>query len=134
LRFERPSHSRAAGFTLLEAMLAFTMLGMVLATTYSLSVRSMRQQIDARQQYELTAMAHAVLTEYILTYPAMPTSGTYKNMWDWKITETPQGVLEPTDFDHYFEFVRVTAYVTEKASQVNPFELSTVMARRAPGI
>ncbi len=131
---DRPSRSRTGGFTLLEVMLAFAMLGMVLAATYSLSVRSMRQQIEARQDYELTAMARALLDEYVLTYPAMPTSGTYKDTWDWRITEAPQDVLEPTDYDYYFEFVRITALVKKKMSDSAPIELSTAVARRAPGI
>lgn len=131
---DRLSRSHSAGFTLLEAMLAFAMLGMVLAATYSLSVRSMRQQIEVRQDYELTAMARAILDEYVLTYPTMPTSGTYKDVWDWQITEAPQDVLEPTDYDYYFEFVRITALVEKKRSDSAPIELSTVVARRAPGI
>jgi len=126
--------SRSAGFTLLEAMLAFAMLGMVLTATYSLSIRSMRQQIEARQDYELTAMARALLDEYVLTYPVMPTSGTYKDVWDWRIIEAPQDVLEPTDYDYYFEFVRITALVRKKTFDSAPIELSTVVARRAPGI
>ena len=115
-------------------MLAFAMLGMVLAVTYSLSVRSMRQQIEVREEYELTAMARALLDEYVLTYPAMPTSGIYKDAWVWRITEAPQDVLEPTDYDYYFEFVRITALVKKKTSNSVPLELSTVVARRAPGI
>ena len=115
-------------------MLAFAIIGMVLATNYSLSVRSMRQQIEARQDYELTAMARTVLVEYVLTYPAMPKSGTYKDTWVWQIKEAPQDVLEPTDHDFYFKFVRITALVKKKTSNSEPHELSTVVARRAPKI
>lgn len=115
-------------------MLAFAMLGVVLVTTYSLSVRSIRQQIEARQGYELIEMARAVLDEYVLTYPEMRTSGSYKDTWDWQITEERQEALESTDYDYYFEFVRITAFVKRKASKNEPVELSTIVARRAPGI
>ena len=131
---DRSQRSRTAGFTLLEAMLAFAMLGMVLAATYNLSVRAMRHQIEAGEDYELTAMARALLDEYVLTYPAMPTSGTYKDVWEWWIAEAQQPVLDATEYDHYFEFVRITALVKKKSSTSAPLELSTVVARRAPGI
>ena len=122
------------GFTLLESMLAFAVLGMVLAATYSLSVRSMVQQTKARQGYELTTMARAILDEYVLTYPKMSTSGTYKNTWEWHITEELQEVLEPTKYDHYFRFVKITAWVQKKITGEVTYELFTVIARRAPGV
>jgi type II secretory pathway pseudopilin PulG len=115
-------------------MLAFGLLGMVLAATYTLSVRSMRHQIEAKQNYELTSMARALLDEHVLTYPAMASSGTYKNTWDWQIKETPQAVLEPTQYDSYFRFVRITAKVKIGAANSEAFELFTVVARRGSGI
>ena len=134
LHIKRICRAPAHGFTLLEAILAFAVLGMVLAATYSLSVQYMRQQIEAQQDYELTTMARALLDEYTLTYPMMPTSGTYKNAWEWQITEASQEGLASTNFDHHFRFVRITARVKKKETDGTPYELFTVIARRALGV
>lgn len=132
--FQPKQRASTAGSILLEAMLAFVVLGMVLTATYSLSVRSMKQQIQARQDYDLTAMAQAILDEYVITYATMPKVGTYKDTWDWRITEASQEVLEPTDYDYYFQFVRITVIVKKKVSNEKSLALSTVVARRGPGI
>lgn len=107
---------------------------MVLATTYRLSISNVRQQVETKQEYQLAKMARALLDEYVVTYPTMSKTGIYKNMWSWRISETPQEVLEPTDYDHYFSFVRITVEVTPQEGTGQPLSLSTVVARRGPDI
>ncbi|WP_282092530.1 PulJ/GspJ family protein [Epibacterium ulvae] len=131
---KKPLRSSNAGLTLLEVMLAFAIMGMVLATSYSLSIRLMSQQISTQEEYELSVVARAVLEEYILTYPKMPMFGSYENTWDWRIEEKPQEVLEPTDYDYYFEFIHITAQIRKRNSNTRNLGLSTVVARRAPDI
>ena len=134
MRIKHIHRAPICGFTLLEAMLAFAVLGMVLATTYTISVRSIRQQMEARQDYDLTIMARAILDEYVQTYPQMQKSGTYKNTWDWQISEEPQEVLVRTDYDYYYRFIRITVRVEKKETGGKAYSLFTVIARRAPGI
>lgn len=127
----KPKRSHRAGFTILEAMLAFAVLGIVLASVYTISIRSFRHQTDALSDYELSAMARAVLDEYVVTYPAMESSGTYEDRWSWIISEEPQPPLKPTSLDQHFSFVKITASVWVVETDNRPHELSTVVARRA---
>lgn len=130
---DAPSRGKTRGFSLLEAVLSFAVLGIVLGATYTLSTRSMRHQINAQKDYEQTIMARALLDEYVLTYPAMPNSGVYKNVWQWRIVESPYRPSVPTSQDVFFEYVTVTARTSRIDAPSRSVELSTVVARRAPG-
>ena len=113
-------------------MVAFGILGMMLAAAYTTSVRSLRAQNSAIQQHQMTTMARAILDEYIVTYPSMASQGTYKGVWKWSVEEQAATVLETTQYDRFFQFVRVTATVANATSETEPVSLSTVVARRAP--
>ena len=127
---ERTRRVRVQGFTLLETMIAMACLGIVLGSIYSLSTNLTRKQLEAKTEYELTMMARALLDEYVVTFPLMPTSGVYKDTWDWVIVENPQDVLEPTMHDHHFDFVAVSVHVKRRGSNQEAQEYYTVVARR----
>lgn len=105
-------------------------VGLVIVTLYNTTSRLSRKQSDALRDYEQTLLARALLDEYRATYPLMPSYGTYKDTWDWQITEQPQNVLKPTRFDHHFELVLLTAVVSNLGSQKRSVAVNTVVARR----
>ena len=116
MSFDLRQRTQSRGFTLLEAMVAMALLGIVLTTVYSVSANFTRRQADARNEYELTMMARALLDEYRITYPEMATSGVYKGTWEWWISEQPQAVLEPTPYDSHFQFVKISVKIKRKQS------------------
>lgn len=127
------AHVRSAqsGLTMIEAMLAFVILVMVLVAAYGLIARNMTVQSSAKARYEMTAMARAVLDEYVVTYPRMEAEGTYGDFWQWSVTEELAPRLMDTDMDRYFRFLKITVTVSENDSDRPPVTLSTVLARRA---
>lgn len=131
LRSKRDKRRRNLGFSLLETMIAFAVLSMVLVAVFNVSSRLLGQQSDAKIDYENAAMAKFLLDEYVVTFPDFPASGTYKGKWHWRILETEEQVQQKTEFDHYFDFVRVTTEVTNNIDNKEPYRLFTVIARRA---
>ena len=121
------------GFTTLEAMISVALLGMFLVTAYEISARITRHQADAVVGFQDIAMARAVLDEYSVTYPEMLPSGTYKDTWEWKITETPQPALEPSEYDDLFEFIRVTVEIRRRHSERDPVHYFKVVSKRRQG-
>jgi len=105
-------------------------LGMVLGMVYNVTTYLARKQMDAQAQYQLTMMARAILDEYTVTYPKMRSSGVYKGIWEWEVTEAPQDVLEPTQLDSYFSFVNVSVSLRDIESGRELREFYTVVARR----
>ena len=129
------TRSRVLGFSLLETILAFSILVVVLISIYSVVFGGFKRQTLAETQYELTMMARAVLDEYVVTYPEMPREGIYKDMWVWTITEERVEGLRPTSMDAYFEFFEIKAQVgLADAPQGTMQTLSTIVARRGPGL
>ena len=122
--------SQKTGFSLLECMLAFAAAGIILSGVYTVAIRSSQQQIHAEQDYAAHAMARAILDEYTLTYPAMQRSGTYRSQWVWLINEESIKPIQPTEFDTYFNFVKVTATVNNDDTG-STAQLKTIVARRS---
>ena len=121
------------GFTSFEVMVSVALLGLVLVTGYQITARIARHQADAVMDLEEIAMARAVLEEYTVTWPAMPRSGIYRDTWEWTITETLQPVLERSDYDELFEFIRVTVAIRRKNSDRDPVKYFMVMTKRREG-
>lgn len=133
MHFDR-ARNRLLGFSLLETILAFSILGVVLVSVYSVIFGGFKRQALAETQYELTMMARARLDEYVATFPEMPQQGVYKDTWVWTITEERIEGLKPTSMDAYFEFFEIKAEVRLVASDQGTSQtLSTVVARRGPG-
>ena len=109
-------------------------VSVVLVSVYSVSAGLMDRQAKAQRDLELAQVARALLDEYVVTFPQSDTSGTYKDTWDWLIRETPYVPEHKTEHDHLFRFVEVTAEVKRSGSTRAPYALSTIVARRAPGI
>ncbi|WP_424831383.1 type IV pilus modification PilV family protein [Ruegeria sp.] len=122
------------GFSLLEVMIAMACVGLLLTTIYNMSVSLTRKQAEAWMSYENTAMARALLDEFVTTYPQMPTSGNYKSKWDWRITEEMQPASETTEFDNNIELIRVTVEVRRVGAVQDPFYSSVVVSRRNGGL
>lgn len=117
-----------AGFTLLEAMLSFSIAAFVLTGVYTLSIQSLGRKADSASLYERTAFARAILDEYIVTYPEMANSGSYHGHWNWRIIESEATPVLQSDFDAYFKFIKITAEVSDQAN--NQTRLSRIVARR----
>ncbi|MEX0301155.1 MAG: prepilin-type N-terminal cleavage/methylation domain-containing protein [Leisingera sp.] len=123
---------RERGFTLLETVLAFAVLGMVLSGLYTVSARSTRQLADARNTFLAGEFAQSMLEQYILTTPPPPSSGTYKRTWDWQISEQQVSGLQPTSLDKHFAFYEVSVVVTRHGLPDSPSAvLSRTVAREA---
>lgn len=119
------------GFTILEAMVSFVLLGIFLSLVYSQWSRGIQQQAESKKRYELSAMGDAVLDEYITTYPHMAASGQYMNTWSWKVTETAEAALMATKQDTHFKFVRITVKIRQTGTTDEPFTAFTIVARPA---
>ncbi len=122
--------SPVRGFSLLETLISTACLGVVLVGVYSISTRLSRSLVDAKSEYELTMMVRALLNEYTITYPAMPTYGIYKDRWEWEIREVTEQGLKPTKHDHYFKFVKIILTISQVNSKRDAKEYSIVVARR----
>ncbi|WP_082015894.1 type II secretion system protein [Leisingera sp. ANG-M7] len=120
------------GFTLLETVLAFAVLGMVLSGLYTVSARSAGRLADARNTYLASEFARSMLDQYILATPPPSSSGTYRQTWDWEITEQRLGGLQPSSLDKHFAFYEVSVVVTRHGlSDTRPAVLSRTVARKA---
>jgi len=124
------ARSPRRGFTSFEVMISVALLGLVLVTGYQITSRLTRHQAEAVMGLEEIAMARAVLDEYTVTWPVMPRSGIYKDTWEWTITETPQPVLDRSDYDELFEFRRVSVEIRRKHSDRAPVQYFTVLSKR----
>ncbi|WP_425339668.1 type II secretion system protein [Parasedimentitalea huanghaiensis] len=123
--------SRSSGFTLLEAMLAMAILGMVLAGIFTVTSRSLSQLGLATRELNDSEMARALLDEYLGTYPEMPASGTYQGAWSWQVREEQTIGLQPSQMDESISFIRVTVTVERLNSRLaTPLSLTATTARR----
>ncbi|MDA7425613.1 prepilin-type N-terminal cleavage/methylation domain-containing protein [Thalassococcus lentus] len=134
LRFDSQPRSNNRGFSLLETLLSMAAVSVVLVSVYSVSAGLIDRQAAAQRDLELAQVARALLDEYVVTFPLSDTAGTYKGTWDWFIREKPYVPDHKTEQDHLFRFVEVTAQVNRSGSTRAPYVLSTILARRAPGI
>lgn len=123
--------SKTSGFSLLEALIAMSLLSFVLGITYTVALRSIQQQNSARVNYELLAMARAVLDEYVATYPTTPMSGSYKGTWVWRITETKIDPVLESEFNRFYQFVDIEIEVSRDGLNETSQSLSQVVSRRA---
>jgi len=121
------------GFTLLETMISLGVLGLVLAASYSIATRSMVAQSRTDTAHLEAAMARAILEEYIVTYPLLGQNGIYQNKWHWSVSEAVQPPITSTNFDRYFDLIKITATVVEQENRSPSYSLSTVVTRRAEG-
>lgn len=120
---------RNSGFTLLETLLALACAAIVLGAFYALTIQSSRSLQSAKQTYELSEVARAMLDEYIVTYPMMESKGNYGARWDWYVDERAYVPDHQTSQDHHFEFVEVTVTVSRK-DLPNRYSLSRAIALR----
>jgi type II secretory pathway pseudopilin PulG len=93
LRFNQIKRSKGqrrvrGGFTLLETLIAFSILMVVLGTVYATAISMTRRSHSANDRRALSELAYSVLTEFTTTYPNMPSRGTFGSIYQWDVTET----------------------------------------------
>lgn len=128
-----PQRQRQLGFTLIEAVISFAILGLILTGLFSIGLRAVTAEDRAQAKFERLEVARAVLDEYLITKGANGTTGEIGNRWAWAVTERGAGPPQKTSQDHHFRFLRVEIAVwpvTETKDQAET--LSSVIARRAP--
>lgn len=87
-----PLRQKNTGFSLLETLIAFAIFTVVLGTVYS-SLNSMAvRNTKVDRKLALTELAHAVLTEYTVTYPEMPQRGKVGELYEWAVISRPYEV------------------------------------------
>ena len=132
LPFRSPRRHQQRGFTLLETLLAFAIVGLVLGGSYSLSIRSATKLNTTKERYLATEFARSLLDEFIYTTAPPAGTGRYKNVWDWEISSAQVPGLRTTALDPHFAFYEVTAKITRTNSpDLDPIVLKRVAARRA---
>jgi len=113
-------------------MLSLAILGMVLAGVFTAASQSMAQLSLAQRNLSDSEMARALIEEYLVTFPAMASSGTYQETWQWQMKEEPANGLSLTTENETIKFVKITAAVERlNFAQTRPFSLSVITARRA---
>ena len=130
---DRFARSRVSGFTLFEAMVALAVLGLVMTASLKATAYMAARQAEAFQDHAMVSFARAILDEYIVTGELMKRSGTYKDTWQWQITETGFQPTVSTDYDQNFSFIEITVLVSKLDQPTRPAKLSTIVARRASG-
>ncbi|MEP4035214.1 prepilin-type N-terminal cleavage/methylation domain-containing protein [Pseudophaeobacter sp.] len=120
-----------AGMSLLEVMVAFALLSLVLVVVLNASSTLKLLQAKSIQKYEATAFARATLDEYIATYPSMHKTGSYKDSWEWTISESlhvQERLAVPT---RHFDLIEIEVSI-RKFGNLGAREgtISTVIARR----
>lgn len=120
------------GFTLLEALVAFGLLTLVLATALpALSGAAARQAMRLNRLYA-AEFAVSVLEEYRATYPVMAPKGSDSSGWAWEIDEAkvaPDGITSLAPAMQLFE-LRLEVWHHERPSERQRF--GTIVARPAP--
>lgn len=130
----RSSNRRSgkSGFTLLETLIAFTIITMVIVGGYVAVSWSLARELRAADSYSLTEFAHAMLTQYIVTYPDTAAQGHYKNALAWRIAEEPHPVdgLAELGLDIHYREIDIVVWRVNVPN--NTVELSAITARRGP--
>ena len=128
-RASRLRRNHKSGFTLLETVVAFGLVALVLGASYGVIARSLSSQREAIARYQDVLMARSILDEYLLA-DLKEVSGTYKNTWEWHITETDIQRSAKTPYDQAFAFVDIQIVVRRIANGAE-VQLSRALAKRA---
>lgn len=128
----RPVRHPRAGVALLDALLAFTVVSMVVILGYVAASGSLSREARAAERYLLTEFARTMLIQYVVTYPDTPAEGVYRDTYAWRIVESPEfpDGLEGSGLDIHYRRVDVAAW--RPATPSITAELSTLTARRGP--
>ncbi len=119
------------GFTLLETILALALMGVVLSGVYALSARSTAQASQAKQSFLANEFARSLMDEYLLANSTLPETGTYKDTWNWKISERETLGIEETPVDGEFSFIEVSIEVSEhNNANFNAVVLTAITTRK----
>ena len=130
---DRP-RNRRKGILTLEALTALTILAVVLVAGWTALSRALAVAGRAEQGYQLAALSRAVLEEYTLTYPDMPSSGVYAGRWTWRVqTEltTPNPMAE---MQEGAELRTITVIVTDRGWSPLSAELGLESQYRAVAV
>jgi len=121
---------RRAGFVLLDTLMAFAIaalaLTLVLGTLPSVAVR----HADRIHLYQVTELAHSVLTEYRVTFPEMQRDGEDPSGWSWSVTERPSDEAPVIDEVGPIVFVEVSVTAWHKDRPDLRVTTKALVARR----
>lgn len=125
----RATREGKAGFTLLETLIAFAIGTLVVSTGFVVVGQALIRQAQLEARLELSQFARATLTEYIVTHPLMAKSGTYGEVWSWKIKEQPLPSPPLDEIGLPIRYVDVTITV-RRIGEPLEFSLSSAVARK----
>lgn len=117
------------GFTLLETLIAFAIGTLVIGTGFVVVGQALSRQVQLEARLNLSQFARATLTEYVVTYPAMPTSGIYAERWEWQITESLLPTPDLSVIGLPMQYFEIGITVREVGEPLD-VHLNTAVARR----
>ena len=104
--------SRSAGFTLLETLIALTILAMSLQALYQMHGEGIRVSAQIEARIAAQNLAEAVLAESTARKGALPIAGQGRGGgYDWDVTVRPQGEALPTREGANWRLYEVTVEV-----------------------
>ena len=121
---------RSDGFTLLEALLAMSLVTLVGVSFLSGFSRTLSRENELLSQYHRTEWARSLLEEYLATYPNMPENGTISDYLRWEISEVAVPPLAETRYDTVVSLGQVTVTVYPIGNPKKASRLSQVILRK----
>jgi type II secretory pathway pseudopilin PulG len=126
-----PVRGRTHGFTLLETLIAFSVMALIVGGLTGLFAWATTQQNQRFQRLLLSEFAASVLEEYAMSYPAMADTGSADGGWSWAVVEEPVTPDEGTVLGQQITYLRLTARVWRAAEPKTTVTSSTLLALRA---
>lgn len=83
-----PARNPAAGFVLMDALVAFAIAALALTMIVTALPNTAVRQADRLNRHLAMEFAFSTLEEYRITYPQMSTEGDDASGWSWSIVET----------------------------------------------
>ncbi|MEO9515422.1 MAG: prepilin-type N-terminal cleavage/methylation domain-containing protein [Paracoccaceae bacterium] len=120
---------RQDGFTLLETLIAFAIGALVIGTGFVVVGQALSRQVQLEARLHLSQFARATLTEYVVTYPVMPSSGIHAGRWEWQITERLLPTPDLSIIGLPLQYIDIEIAVREVGEPLE-VRLNTAAARR----
>ncbi len=129
MRSRRTDH----GFSLLETLVAFTILSLVLGAVYRSYIGSSAGAITAVERYEAVEFGRGLIDEALLESDPnkIPASGLYQDTWAWQLSVVPQPPLHITRYDRLISQYRLELTVDDTSGR-RLAELDTIFLRPKP--
>jgi prepilin-type N-terminal cleavage/methylation domain-containing protein len=118
------------GFTLLETLIAFSIVALIVGGLAGLFAWATAQQDSRLRRLLLAEFAVSVLEEHVATYPLMPISDTAPGGWSWAIAEEKVVPDQVTALQTQITYLQLTARVWQDAKPDLTMTASTLLAIR----